>query len=131
MFRIKSLWEKSIFLHNVLFHVWSQDINGCPQCLRLSPNMTGWCDAIESFLQSRNYKLQTRDTLRKRFSNALHWYSMLVYTSRNMVEQLIDDARIEIRGSDDANHLTRPNEYLQRQCPLCFGGVQSHRDDFK
>ncbi|KAH7916895.1 hypothetical protein BV22DRAFT_987111, partial [Leucogyrophana mollusca] len=42
--------------------------------LRLLPNMTGWCDSVKSFLASRSYKLKTRDTLRKRFSNALHWY---------------------------------------------------------
>ncbi|KAH7916896.1 hypothetical protein BV22DRAFT_988229, partial [Leucogyrophana mollusca] len=25
----------------------------------------------------------------------------------------------------------RPTEHLRRQCPLCFGGVESHREDFK
>lgn len=28
--------------------------------LRLAPNNTGWCDTLESFLNSRKYKLHTR-----------------------------------------------------------------------
>ncbi|KAG1888877.1 uncharacterized protein F5891DRAFT_966103, partial [Suillus fuscotomentosus] len=44
----------------------------------ITPNTTAWCEALEVFLTARGYKLSTKDNLRHRFSNAYHWYSVLV-----------------------------------------------------
>ncbi|THU96545.1 hypothetical protein K435DRAFT_819426 [Dendrothele bispora CBS 962.96] len=44
--------------------------------LRLSPNHTAWCGAVEDFLRCQGYKLQGKDPLRRRFGNALQWFNI-------------------------------------------------------
>ncbi|KIK53545.1 hypothetical protein GYMLUDRAFT_178892, partial [Collybiopsis luxurians FD-317 M1] len=39
--------------------------------LRISPNNTAWCGALEQFLQKQGYHLMGKDPLRRRFSSAL------------------------------------------------------------
>ncbi|KAJ8591901.1 hypothetical protein M405DRAFT_701525, partial [Rhizopogon salebrosus TDB-379] len=39
-----------------------------------SPNQTAWCDAVETFLDGMGYKLTSKNSLQRRFSNAFHWY---------------------------------------------------------
>lgn len=75
--------------------------------LRLPPNMTAWCDTLECFLEERNYSLETRvsegrcllcdvwlirikDTLRKRFGHAMHWYGVLVNEKNRTVRRAVD-----------------------------------------
>ncbi|KAG6905812.1 hypothetical protein DXG01_000595 [Tephrocybe rancida] len=43
----------------------------------IAPNNTAWCNAVETFLASRQYKLNTKESLCKRFGNALQWESAL------------------------------------------------------
>ncbi|KAI6114657.1 hypothetical protein EV401DRAFT_2058510 [Pisolithus croceorrhizus] len=45
--------------------------------VRLTPNTTAWCEALESFLDGQGYQLQSKDNLRRQFSNAYHWYTVL------------------------------------------------------
>ncbi|KZP07905.1 hypothetical protein FIBSPDRAFT_674779, partial [Athelia psychrophila] len=44
------------------------------QFLHMVPNTTGWCAALEACMTSLGFKLQTRDTLRRRFTTSLRWY---------------------------------------------------------
>ncbi|KAG1844033.1 hypothetical protein DFJ58DRAFT_717669 [Suillus subalutaceus] len=57
--------------------------------VRITPNTTAWCEALEVFLTARGYKLSTKDNLRRRFSNAYHWYSVLVMNAGDHVYSLI------------------------------------------
>ncbi|KAF9231238.1 hypothetical protein BU15DRAFT_56415, partial [Melanogaster broomeanus] len=50
--------------------------------LRLTPSVTGFTGAIESFLRGRQYKLESTDTLRRRYGNSLNWYISLRSHSR-------------------------------------------------
>ncbi|EIN07535.1 hypothetical protein PUNSTDRAFT_29227, partial [Punctularia strigosozonata HHB-11173 SS5] len=42
--------------------------------VNVAPNITAWATTLESFLGVRQYRLETRDSLRRRFGNALTWY---------------------------------------------------------
>ncbi|EIN03431.1 hypothetical protein PUNSTDRAFT_78189 [Punctularia strigosozonata HHB-11173 SS5] len=53
--------------------------------LHVAPNVTAWTSTLEYFLEESGQKLQTRDSLRRRFGNALRWYSHLVNQKRLMV----------------------------------------------
>ncbi|KAJ3474207.1 hypothetical protein NLI96_g12591 [Meripilus lineatus] len=80
--------------------------------LRLPPNMTGWCEALEEFLESRGYRLGTQlslyqEGLRRRFSNALRWYTVLRAQTEKFVQTKIDDCRppdqvLETRASSSS-----------------------------
>ncbi|RDB18751.1 hypothetical protein Hypma_014627 [Hypsizygus marmoreus] len=61
--------------------------------VRSAPNITAWCDTLEAFLGNRNYKVKTKDGLRRRFGNALHWYSNLVNRKDALIRTKIDEAR--------------------------------------
>ncbi|KAG1819999.1 hypothetical protein EV424DRAFT_1472573 [Suillus variegatus] len=84
--------------------------------LEFSPNQTAWCDALETFLDGMRYKLTSKNSLRRRFSNAFHWYRVLTVLARDHISTLITDAR------KDGSHVDQPSEYLRSRCPLCFGG---------
>ncbi|KAL1741674.1 hypothetical protein HDZ31DRAFT_44915, partial [Schizophyllum fasciatum] len=45
--------------------------------LHISPNVRAWCKASEAFLLARSHKLNYSDNMRKRFGNALLWFSQL------------------------------------------------------
>ncbi|KDR74540.1 hypothetical protein GALMADRAFT_141567 [Galerina marginata CBS 339.88] len=65
-----------------------------------APNTTAWCETLESFLSKRQFKLTTRDTLRKRFSNALQWYATLQDLKNLTMGDFLDDMRTYV---DDDN----------------------------
>ncbi|RDB23171.1 hypothetical protein Hypma_009676 [Hypsizygus marmoreus] len=119
--------------------------------VRAPPNTTAWCDTLEAFLGNRKYKLKTKDSLRRCFGSALHWYSKLIDAKNQIVGQQINEAREKIismqeeesdsnkdnndtstasDSSDDSSGRTRPSEYLRARCPLCFGSEQCHNPDF-
>ncbi|KAG1778076.1 hypothetical protein EV702DRAFT_1179091 [Suillus placidus] len=81
-----------------------------------SPNQTAWCDALETFLDGMGYKLTSKNSLRRRFSNVFHWYRVLTLLARDHISTLITDAR------KDSSHVDQPSEYLRSRCPLCFRG---------
>jgi len=101
--------------------------------VRQSPNQTAWCDTLETFLDGMKYKLASKvgislltvapvhltffqNSLRRRFSNAFHWYRVLTVFARDRISTLITDAR------KDGSRVDQPSEYLRSRCPLCFGG---------
>ncbi|KAG1772840.1 hypothetical protein EV702DRAFT_976390 [Suillus placidus] len=84
--------------------------------LRQSPNQTAWCDALETFLDRMKYKLRLKNSLRRRFSNAFHWYQVLTVLAQNHISTLVVGSRT------DGARMDQPSDYLRSRCPLCFGG---------
>ncbi|KAJ3720690.1 hypothetical protein C8R42DRAFT_696843 [Lentinula raphanica] len=115
--------------------------------LRVSPNNTAWCSALQDFLDSQGYHLHSQDPLRRRFANALQWFNSLQDAATQYIDQSIQQTRSSLQSSiaDQHNHQhkrarhledveveevkTRPSEYLRRRCPLCFGGKNRLSDD--
>ncbi|KAF9230017.1 hypothetical protein BU15DRAFT_19839, partial [Melanogaster broomeanus] len=62
--------------------------------LRLPPNVTGFTGAVESFLRGRQYKLESTDTLRRRYGNSLNWYISLHAAADLHVTDTIENARL-------------------------------------
>ncbi|KIJ61161.1 hypothetical protein HYDPIDRAFT_31671 [Hydnomerulius pinastri MD-312] len=117
--------------------------------VRLTPNTTAWCEALAVFLQERGYGLTTQNNLRRRFSNAYHWYCMLVMHNYDLVSGIINASRLQSSGDqaedsdraleeedepvphEDANiprGLQHPSDYLRSRCPLCFGGANLRKE---
>ncbi|KZP21347.1 hypothetical protein FIBSPDRAFT_718402, partial [Athelia psychrophila] len=95
------------------------------QFLHMIPNTTGWCGALEACLTSLGFKLQTRDTLRRRFTACLRWYYALLDATEHRLQDLLDTTRKETLLTS-----APPSEYLRRRCPLCFGCDVSHDTTF-
>ncbi|KAF8867706.1 hypothetical protein CPB84DRAFT_1666180, partial [Gymnopilus junonius] len=55
-----------------------------------APNTTAWCETLEGFLGSCKFKLTTRNTLRIRFGNAMHWYASLMDKKNLMVHDYLN-----------------------------------------
>ncbi|KAL6305514.1 hypothetical protein BKA93DRAFT_816902 [Sparassis latifolia] len=70
----------------------------------LPPNTTSFCATLEAFLGDCNYKLQMRDTLRRRFGNALLWYSSLVNSTRRFIQDKIENARASTLHASTSRH---------------------------
>ncbi|KAI6100892.1 hypothetical protein EV401DRAFT_2080701 [Pisolithus croceorrhizus] len=87
--------------------------------VRLTPNTTAWCEALESFLDGQGYQLQSKDNLRRWFSNAYHWYTALATYADDHITGLVHPPQ----ASMQQGVRLQPSEYLCARCPLCFGGV--------
>ncbi|KAI6142447.1 hypothetical protein BKA82DRAFT_4331470 [Pisolithus tinctorius] len=87
--------------------------------VRLTPNTTAWCEALESFLDAKGYKLQSKDNLRRRFSNAYHWYTVLTIYMEDHITGLVHSSQASVQQDTGS----QPSDYLCARCPLCFGGV--------
>ncbi|KAJ3764881.1 hypothetical protein FB446DRAFT_709922, partial [Lentinula raphanica] len=121
--------------------------------LRVSPNNTAWCSALQDFLQNQGYHLHSQDPLRRRFANALQWFNTLQDVATRHIDRVIEDSRTSSQtpampstnDADDhhqskrARHITegeneadtklQPSEYLRRRCLLCFGGTSTLGND--
>ncbi|KAG1727842.1 hypothetical protein EDB19DRAFT_1618472, partial [Suillus lakei] len=95
--------------------------------VRITPNTTAWCEALEVFLTARGYKLSTKDNLRHRFSNAYHWYSVLVMNAGDHVYNLISQ-HLPLRSLGDDVLPAQPSDYLRSRCPVCFGMQDWQKD---
>ncbi|KII83750.1 hypothetical protein PLICRDRAFT_83678, partial [Plicaturopsis crispa FD-325 SS-3] len=67
--------------------------------VRVPPNATAWCDALEDFLDGRGYKLDSRNSLRRRFSNAVVWYGSLVNAAKYTVASFLQEIREGVRST--------------------------------
>ncbi|KAG6849562.1 hypothetical protein H0H93_007407 [Arthromyces matolae] len=104
--------------------------------VRLAPNTSGWCEAVEAFLANRRYHLAAPGSLRRKFANALHWYCKLLNAKEEYIGRKLDAARKTLRvyqleSSDHDVLHERPSEYLRSRCPACFGSDECHDDDFQ
>ncbi|KAI6115455.1 hypothetical protein EV401DRAFT_1843005, partial [Pisolithus croceorrhizus] len=84
----------------------------------LTPNMTAWSEALESFLDAQGYQLQSMDNLWQCFSNAYHWYTVLTIYTEDHITGLIHSPQ----ASEQQEARLQPSDYLCAHCPLCFGG---------
>ncbi|KAI5989530.1 hypothetical protein EDD15DRAFT_2171326, partial [Pisolithus albus] len=91
--------------------------------VRLTPNTTAWCEALESFLDAQGYQLKSKDNLRRRFSNAYHWYTVLTIHAEDHITGLVHPPQV----SEQQGARLQPSDYLCARCPLCFGGDGSQR----
>ncbi|KAG2122530.1 hypothetical protein BD769DRAFT_1629198 [Suillus cothurnatus] len=91
-----------------------------------SPNQTAWCDALETFLDRMQYKLRLKNSLWRCFSNAFHWYQVLIVLAQDYISTLVvgsrkDGARVD-QPSDYLRSRCRDSILYRLRCPLCFGG---------
>ncbi|KAK7441208.1 hypothetical protein VKT23_016689 [Stygiomarasmius scandens] len=63
--------------------------------LRISPNVTAWCGALEDYLRQQGYWLQGQDPLRRRFGNCLLWFNSLQDAVRACVKSELESVRAE------------------------------------
>ncbi|KAI6141462.1 hypothetical protein BKA82DRAFT_3922789, partial [Pisolithus tinctorius] len=42
--------------------------------MHMPPNISAWCESLEAHLASMGYKVDTKEGICRRFSNAYHWY---------------------------------------------------------
>ncbi|KAK7020030.1 hypothetical protein R3P38DRAFT_3198581 [Favolaschia claudopus] len=61
--------------------------------LAISPNNTAISQALETFLSTMGYQLDNRNSLRRRFANALMWYTHLKNLLKSHYEAAIQTAR--------------------------------------
>ncbi|KAJ3739895.1 hypothetical protein DFH05DRAFT_1529731 [Lentinula detonsa] len=66
--------------------------------LRILPNVTAFCSAIEDFLKSQGYQLRGQDPLRRQFFNALHWFNALQQSMKSTVDASINQTRSKIQS---------------------------------
>ncbi|KIK14083.1 hypothetical protein PISMIDRAFT_117656, partial [Pisolithus microcarpus 441] len=104
--------------------------------MRMPPNTSAWCESFEAYLAGMGYKVDTKEGIRRRFSNAYHWYCILELSLDEYVQQklqksasLPSDFSLSVPSTshcppngDVLSSRIRPSEYLQQRCPLCFGG---------
>ncbi|KAK7459491.1 hypothetical protein VKT23_009474 [Stygiomarasmius scandens] len=69
--------------------------------LRVAPNHTAWCGAVEDYLRCQGYKLQGKDPLRRRFGNALCWFNSLQHATEQRVKSLLDHTRADLKNFSD------------------------------
>ncbi|KAL0571162.1 hypothetical protein V5O48_010801 [Marasmius crinis-equi] len=63
--------------------------------LRVAPNHRAWCETVTEFLGSQGYRMKGQDPLRRRFSNALQWFSSLKHATKGLVNQILEYCREE------------------------------------
>jgi hypothetical protein len=114
--------------------------------VHVAPNERAWAATLEKYLNARGHRFATKDSLRRRFANALSHYQMLVRLVDVEITKIIDLHRLPTapllsdcvldlttpvneRVSLNARNLNSlsaprhsPSLYLQSRCPLCFGG---------
>ncbi|KIJ58404.1 hypothetical protein HYDPIDRAFT_48209, partial [Hydnomerulius pinastri MD-312] len=56
--------------------------------VRIVPNTTAWTEALETFLDGHGYELKIKNSLRQRFSNAYHWYCVLIIQNDDHLSSL-------------------------------------------
>ncbi|KDR80500.1 hypothetical protein GALMADRAFT_62166 [Galerina marginata CBS 339.88] len=79
-----------------------------------APNTTAWCETLEGFLSSRDFKLATRNSLRGRFGNALHWYATLTDTKNLAIRDYLDQVRGSILAMDNDDS-TEENDIIMHE----------------
>ncbi|EIN06999.1 hypothetical protein PUNSTDRAFT_71023 [Punctularia strigosozonata HHB-11173 SS5] len=57
------------------------------------PNITAWATTLECFLGVRKHRVTSRDSLRRRFGNALNWYNYLIDCVRQRTLEAVERSR--------------------------------------
>ncbi|KAJ7430688.1 hypothetical protein B0H11DRAFT_2391891 [Mycena galericulata] len=61
--------------------------------LNMPPNNTAMTKTLETYLDSMGFKLENRDALRRRFGNALEWYTSLRHITTSKIDRIITLSR--------------------------------------
>ncbi|EIN12249.1 hypothetical protein PUNSTDRAFT_60254, partial [Punctularia strigosozonata HHB-11173 SS5] len=86
--------------------------------LHTAPNVTAWATTLETFLGIRAYKLTTRDSIRRRFGNALRWYNYLVDCVSKKIDQTLEVSRQEaLKQREDEHTADLPHISFEDKCP--------------
>ncbi|KAL6302529.1 hypothetical protein BKA93DRAFT_827420 [Sparassis latifolia] len=90
--------------------------------VRLPPNTTSFCATLEAFLGDRGYKLTTRDSLRRRFGNALLWYSNLLNATKRHMQDAVEQARCSVlhEACESTSRIRTPGTYWLNAALLPF-----------
>ncbi|KAK7007314.1 hypothetical protein R3P38DRAFT_2553906 [Favolaschia claudopus] len=76
--------------------------------LAISPNNTAISQALETFLSAMGYQLDNRNSLRRRFANALMWYTHLKNLLKSHYEVAIETARETLLSDERGNSPQTP-----------------------
>ncbi|KAJ3713997.1 hypothetical protein DFJ43DRAFT_1134907 [Lentinula guzmanii] len=85
--------------------------------VRIAPNVTAFCGAIEDFLKSQGYHMNGKDPLRRRFSNCLRWYNVLQHRANSQICSVLTSTRTTIQAE------------LLAQPPSTLAGSEFSLDD--
>jgi len=107
-----------------------------------APNITAWCNTLESFLSARSFKLITRvfflffsfllisdcfqNSLWGRFTNALHWYSVLVDSKNTEISGFLNQFRKLVLASYG---LLDPFDFVCYINDVLFADNSGHDED--
>ncbi|KAL0571576.1 hypothetical protein V5O48_010382 [Marasmius crinis-equi] len=69
--------------------------------LRVAPNHRAWCDTVTEFLDCQGYRMKGQDPLRRRFSNALQWYTSLRLATKGVIDKMLLESREVLRSPPD------------------------------
>ncbi|KAJ7247675.1 hypothetical protein B0H12DRAFT_978022, partial [Mycena haematopus] len=61
--------------------------------LNMPPNNTALSTALEGYMDSMGYKLDNRDALRRRFGNALEWYTAMRHIANAKIDDIVSISR--------------------------------------
>ncbi|THV01542.1 hypothetical protein K435DRAFT_655068 [Dendrothele bispora CBS 962.96] len=106
--------------------------------LRIAPNHTAWCGALEEYLRAQGYRMQGTDPLRRRFANALMWFNSLHDAVTAHVQDSINrfrmphhqegDRRSEGEGTDDVQGREQEEEIREERETDDLGGSRNQRE---
>ncbi|THU96703.1 hypothetical protein K435DRAFT_819396 [Dendrothele bispora CBS 962.96] len=69
--------------------------------LRISPNHTAWCGAVDNYLHCQGYNLEGKDPLRRRFGNSLQWFNSLQASCEACITSLLNNTRQILRDETE------------------------------
>ncbi|THU94779.1 hypothetical protein K435DRAFT_819914 [Dendrothele bispora CBS 962.96] len=69
--------------------------------LRISPNHTAWCGAVDDYLRCQGYNLEGKDPLRRRFGNSLQWFNSLQASCEAWITSLLNNTRQVLRDETE------------------------------
>ncbi|KAL0565895.1 hypothetical protein V5O48_016120 [Marasmius crinis-equi] len=82
--------------------------------LRVASNHRAWCDTVTDFLDKQGYRMKGKDPLRRRFSNAYQWYSILKLTTREHIDGMLSECRIQFCTESDTSKERSPSPSSDR-----------------
>ncbi|KAL0569797.1 hypothetical protein V5O48_012165 [Marasmius crinis-equi] len=82
--------------------------------LRVAPNHRAWCDTVTDFLDNQGYRMKGKDPLRRRFSNAYQWYSILKLTTREHIDDMLSECRIQLSTEPEPSEERSPSPFSSR-----------------
>ncbi|KAJ3540622.1 hypothetical protein NMY22_g4217 [Coprinellus aureogranulatus] len=102
--------------------------------LHSPPNSTAWTSAWESFLRGRGLTFSHPDFLRRKFSKAIRYYSLLQVETEVHVRKIVLRAAVSadedgsvIDDDDDGDWIDEDayleSDYLPHACALCFAAT--------